>query len=122
MLGELSMRILVADEQSKVRFALGVLLGRQPGLEIVGEAADTGDLLVQTRASQPDLVLLHWGLQGSNGRDLLPALREACPGVSIIVLSAQPDLRQGALRAGADAFVSKCEPPECLLEAIRSVT
>ena len=53
------MRIRVADEQAKVRFALRVLLGQQTGLETVGETTSAGDLLALTRAARPDVVLLH---------------------------------------------------------------
>ena len=59
------MRILLADNQSKVRFALRALLEQQPGLTIVGEAAEAGDALLQVEAVRPDLVLLDWDLRGS---------------------------------------------------------
>lgn len=114
------MRILVADEQAKVRFALRVLLGQQTGLEIVGETTNAGDLVALTRAARPDVVLLHWSLQDLAGVDLLPALRRVLPDLCVIVLSARPEARRAALDAGADAFVSKVEPPELLLAAIRS--
>jgi CheY-like chemotaxis protein len=47
-------------------------------------------------------------------------LRELCPGLPVIVLSGQPEVRRTALAAGADAFVSKADPPEQLLAALRS--
>jgi DNA-binding NarL/FixJ family response regulator len=46
------------------------------------------------------------------------ALRHACPGLGIIVLSGRPEASRAALAAGADAFVSKGNPPEHLLSAI----
>ena len=58
------MQILLADNQPKVRFGLRVLLERQPGLQVVGEAADAKDLLAQVEADCPDLVLLDWELSG----------------------------------------------------------
>ena len=114
------MRILVADEQSKVRYALRVLLGQQPGVDIVGEAIDTDDLLTQARMSSPDLVLVHWGLRGSVGCDLVPALRQINHDLRVVALSARPEARCAALAAGADAFVFKADPPERLLAAIRA--
>jgi DNA-binding NarL/FixJ family response regulator len=116
------MRILVADEQSKVRFALRVLLGQQPGLEIVGEATDTEDLLAQARAASPDLVLLHWGLRGLVEADLVAALRQISSDLRVVALSARPEARSAALAAGVDAFVYKVDPPDRLLAAIRSVS
>ena len=112
------MQILLADNRPKVRFGLRVLLERQLGLKIVGEAADAEELLAQMEGGCPDLVLLDWGLPGLAKADLLPALRGACPGLFVIVLSGRTEARQAALDAGADAFVYKCDPPERLLAAI----
>jgi DNA-binding NarL/FixJ family response regulator len=112
------MRILLADNQPKVRFALRVFLERQAGFEIVGEMDNAEELMAQTEATCPDLVLLHWRLQGLAAVDLLPALRKVCPDLYVIALSGWPEARCAALAAGADAFVSKVDPPERLLAAI----
>jgi len=112
------MRILLADDQPKVRFALRVLLERQPGLEIVGEAADARDLLAQTETARPDLLLLGWELPDRARVGLLAALRKVCPDLAIVALSGRPEARRAALAAGADAFVSKTDLPERLLAAI----
>ena len=112
------MRILIADDQPKVRFALRVLLERQPGLKVIGEAVDATDLLTQTETNQPDLVLLGWELPGLAEGNALLALRQVCTGLSVVVLSCRPEARRSALAAGADAFVSKADPPEKLLVAI----
>ena len=112
------MRILLADPQAKVRFALRVLLERQPGFEVVGEAASVEDLLARTGAACPDVVLLDWNVAGPLANRLIPALRHNCPGVGVIVLSGRPEACRAALAAGADAFVSKGNPPEHLMAAI----
>ena len=114
------MRILLAESLPRVRFALRALLVEQPGLQIVGEATHGQDLLVQVEATCPDLVLLSWGLPGLAGADLLPALRSVCDELYVIVLSGRPEARQAILDAGANAFISKVEPPERLLAAIES--
>lgn len=112
------MRILVADGQPKVRFALRVLLARQAGCEIVGETENAEGLLTQAEATCPDLVLLGWELPGLVAEDSLAALRKIRPEIVVIALSGWPEARKAALNAGADAFVSKADPPERLLEAI----
>ena len=112
------MRIVVADYQYKVRFALRTLLSRQPGIEVTGEAATAEELLAQVIETQPDLVLLHWRLHESS-QDLVPALQRLCPGLRVIVLSARAEAGQEALVAGAEAFVCKMDPPDKLLAAIR---
>jgi DNA-binding NarL/FixJ family response regulator len=113
------MRILLADDQPRVRFALRALLDRQPGMEVVGEAMDGEGLLAQAKEACPDLVLFDWGLTRLAGIDLVSALREVCPNIVAVVISGRLRARQAALAAGADAFVSKADPPERLLAAIR---
>jgi DNA-binding NarL/FixJ family response regulator len=112
------MRVLLADDQSKVRAALRLLLEEELGLSVIGEAAEAEDLLAQVQAMQPDLMLLDWELPGLRTDDHLPALRRLCPCLKIIVLSGQPEARRAALAAGTDAFVSKGDPPERLLAAV----
>lgn len=112
------MRILLADGQPDVRFALRVLLERQPGLSIVGEVADVTDLLAQAEMAAPNLVLLSWELPGWAAKRSFIHLRRIRPDLSVIALSGRPEVRRAALDAGADAFVGKGEPPERLLEAI----
>lgn len=112
------MRVLLAEDQPKVRFALRVLLERQPGIHIVGEAVDADELLDQSREACPDLVLLAWGLPGQKMTDLIGALHSLCPRLAVVALSGRPEAQISALAAGADAFVSKGEPADHLLAAI----
>jgi len=111
------MRILLADAQSRVRFALRVLLERQPDMEVAGDSANAKELLALTQEACPDLVLLDWGLPGLT-EDLLDALREECPGMYVIALSGRPEAGRQALDSGADAFVCKCDSAQRLLAAI----
>jgi DNA-binding NarL/FixJ family response regulator len=115
------MRILLADGQAKVRFALRVLLEWQPGISVVGEAADAEDLLSQIATECPDLVLLAWELPGLVHFEALTSMRIACPDLLVLALSGRPEARRLALAAGADGFVSKSEPPEHLLSAIAAL-
>jgi DNA-binding NarL/FixJ family response regulator len=112
------MRVLLADGQPQVRLALSALLGQQPGLSVVGEAANAQTLLSQAAALRPDVLLVDWQLPPGRSDQLLPALREACPTTRVIALSARPEARLAALEAGVDAFVSKGDPPDQLLAAI----
>ena len=111
-------RILLADEEFNVRYGLRVLLEEQTHSQIVGEAADSEELMALVYAACPDLLLMSWGLPGRESADLLDALQRACKELYVIVLSGRPEARRAALDAGANAFVSKVEPPERLLAAI----
>ncbi len=112
------MRILIADDQSKVRFALRVTLERQPGFKTVSEAVDAADLMSQVRAMSPDLVLLDWELPGMGPEEILYDLRKVCQHLFVIALSGTEETREAALKAGVNAFVSKTDTPERLLSAI----
>lgn len=112
------MRILLADDQPKVKFALRVLLKQQPNLQVVGEASAREDLMNMLDAIRPDMVLLAWELPGLDMVGSVLALRQICPGLLIIALSGQPGARRASLGAGVDAFVSKGDPPDRLLTAI----
>jgi DNA-binding NarL/FixJ family response regulator len=112
------MRVLLADDQAKVRSALRLLLEHQPDVEILGEAVDTTGLLDWVKAACPDLVFFDWELPELPATALLPALRFHCPELRVIALSGRPEARKVALEAGADAFVSKGDPPDQMLMTI----
>jgi DNA-binding response OmpR family regulator len=88
---------------------------------VVGEAADSHELLTRLEATCPDLVLLDWDMPGGSGADLIPSPRQADCLPPIIVLGVRPESAPAALDAGADAFFCKCDGPKRLLTVIRSV-
>jgi len=112
------MRVLLADDQSKVRSALRLVLEQQPGVQVLGEAVDTTGLLDWMKTACPDVVLLDWELPGPPDDDVLSILHVRCPRLKVIALSGRPEARRAALVAGVDAFVSKGDPPERLLAAV----
>jgi len=115
------MRVILADDQAKVRSALRLLLEHQPGVEIMGEAVDTTGLLDWVKVVCPDLVLLDWELPGLPAAALLPLLQYYCPDMRLMILSSRPEVRREALEAGADAFMSKGDPPDRLLTAMEEL-
>jgi CBS domain-containing protein len=109
------MRVLLADHQPQVRSALRLLLEHELGIHRIDEVGDIQSLRAQIQATPPDLILLDWELPGLSSLDLFSVLRDCCPGLLVIALSVHGEARRMALAAGADAFVSKGESPECLL-------
>jgi DNA-binding NarL/FixJ family response regulator len=75
--------------------------------------------LDEAQAQHPDLILLEWELPGQPGEGLLAELGTLNDGSRVVVLSRQPEARQAALAAGAEAFVSKADAPDKLLAALR---
>lgn len=117
------LRVLLADDQAWLRSAVRLLLEQEPDIVIVGEAVDTSALKQLTDALRPDIVLLDWELPGlrraRGGRVVMDQLRRVLPKLQIIVLSGRPESLRTAAHAGATASVSKADPPEQLLTALR---
>ena len=119
--GNSDTRILVADNDARVRSALHTLLKQEQGGVIIRESADASGLAVQVREFKPDLVLLDWELPGRPAAALLFALHGLDYSPKVLVLSARPEAETDALTAGADAFVCKGDPPERLMDSFRSL-
>ena len=113
------MKVLIAESTSTVRYGLKAWLEEQPAVEIVGEAVHFKGLLHCIQIDCPDMVLLSWELFGQGGEMLIRSIRLICPDVKIVVLSSQPEIADRVLELGGDHFISKAEPPQCLLEVIR---
>jgi CheY-like chemotaxis protein len=116
------MRILIADDNPEVRSALKLLLEQEPLLAFVVEAHNTEGFLSILNDRCPAVVLLDWELPGLPQNDVFTTLRAYCPDMKVIAMSSQFEARQAALAAGADAFVSKAEPPEKILAALHALT
>ena len=115
------MHIVLADDDNDVRQALICLLEDECDLQLTSEAKNADELLRLLTGTCSDLVLLDWELPGLDGCDLLAQIREICPTVKVIALSAYPEACEQAASAGVQWFVSKGDPPERLLTAIRSL-
>ncbi len=114
-----AVRILVADSRHDVRSALRLLLEQDGGTMVTAEATRVDDLIEQARLTCPDVIILDCDLPGLQAEDVLRELRSICPGVRVVAMCARSEVRQAALSAGADAFVSKADPPPALVSAIR---
>ena len=112
------MKIVLADDQADVRSALRIVIEQETEFDVVGEAEEPGKLLAQVQKEKPEMVLLDWELSPSGMADLIAVLKRLCPGVKIVALSGRPEARRAAMMAEADAFVSKGDPPERLLEVL----
>jgi DNA-binding NarL/FixJ family response regulator len=127
-------RILVADDQWEVCSALQLLLSHEAGMLILGQVRDAQELLNSLEQTSPDLVLLDWELPGlqTPGTQPFPKqnqaqqltiadLRDKFPEVKLVALSCRPEARAEALAGKTDAFVSKVDPPEVLIETLNSL-
>jgi DNA-binding NarL/FixJ family response regulator len=119
--GPMNLRILIAGSRALTRSALRLLLQEARGFEVVGEAADSEELLAQVQTRHPNVVLLEWGLPGQPALELLPALRGRDGRPAVIVLSARPELEQKVREAGAHALFNLGEPPRRLLATLQAI-
>lgn len=114
-------RILVADNDARVRSALQTLLHQESEHIQMRESGDLDSLATQIREFRPDLLLLDWELPGRPAAALLLALHQLDYRPSVIVLSTRPELEQDARSVGADGFVCKGDSPDRLLQVFRSL-
>jgi DNA-binding NarL/FixJ family response regulator len=117
-------RILLADDHNIMRRGLRLLLERQPGFEVVGEAADGRQAVERAEAMRPDVVVLDIAMPNLSGIDAAQQINASLPHAAIIILSMHSDegyvLR--ALKAGARGYVLKDSAENDLIETIRAVS
>jgi DNA-binding NarL/FixJ family response regulator len=119
-----TIRILLADDHEMVRAGFRIILGAQPDIEIVGEAASGAAAVEAARALNPDVVCMDVQMPGMDGLEATrliaaePALHGA---VLILTTFDRDDYLFSALQAGASGFLLKNSTPEKLVEAVRVV-
>ncbi|TBO54645.1 response regulator transcription factor [Streptomyces kasugaensis] len=116
-------RLLLAEDQSMVREALAALLGLEPDLEVVAQAARGDEVLAAARAQAVDVALLDIEMPGMSGLDAAAVLRDEFPGMKVVILTTfgRPGYLRRAMEAGADAFLVKDAPAARLADAVRRV-
>jgi len=117
-------RILLADDHTILRTGLKLVLSRQPGFEVVGEAGDGRQALALAESLAPDVAVLDIGMPNLNGIEAARQIREKLPQTAVVILSMHSDegyvLR--ALKAGARAYLLKDSAEADLINAIKVVT
>jgi DNA-binding NarL/FixJ family response regulator len=106
-----------------VREALCEVLSKEPDIEVVGQAGQAGEALMQVASLTPDVIVLDIRLPDLNGIEVAARLRDAGVKSKIVALSAFSDKRfvMAMLRAGASAYVTKSAAGTELVRAIRAV-
>ncbi len=116
-------RILIADDHAIMREGLRALISTEPGMEVVGEAADGVEAVLQARSLRPDVILMDLGMPRKDGLAAIGDIKQENHGARILVLTSflEDDKVFPALKAGALGYLLKDTSPQDLLQAIRQV-
>jgi DNA-binding NarL/FixJ family response regulator len=119
----MTIRLIVVDDDPLVRAGLSLMLGGAENLEIVGEAADGGEVPALVERVAPDVVLMDLRMPGVDGLTATARLRARPGAPEVLVLTTFHADEQvlSALRAGAAGFLLKDTPPAEIVTAVRRV-
>jgi DNA-binding NarL/FixJ family response regulator len=116
-------RVLCVDDHPLLRQGIAALVGAQPDMLLVAQAASGQDGVREFREKRPDVTLLDLRLPDMSGVDVLAAIRAEFPEARVVMLTTfEGDVEmQRALAAGARGYLLKTMPPGELVDAIRQV-
>ena len=105
------LRIVIADDSAIMRDYIRQSLSKVPGLIAVGEAADGAQAFWLYHQMEPNVLVLDLNMPGTNGLEVLKAIRKIDNETVIIIFSADPEMefRDACLRAGANCYLDKAE-------------
>lgn len=114
-------KILLVDDHRMMREGVRRVLNEQPDLRVLGEANSYAQAREQMLASLSDVVVMDIHLPGENGIEISADILREFPKTKIVILSADADLAtvQHALSVGISGYVTKNDPPEDVVRAIR---
>jgi DNA-binding NarL/FixJ family response regulator len=121
--GRRKARILIVDDHPLIRSGVVELVGRQPDMEVCGEAERGREGIGAARTLHPDIIVVDLTLGDMDGLDLIRSIRKEHARVGILVLSNSEETiyAERALRAGANGYVMKHEHLQVVLGALRRV-
>jgi DNA-binding NarL/FixJ family response regulator len=116
--------VLICDDSPQLRMLLSRIIGQVPALQVVGEAADGREAIIEATRLQPDVILLDLSMPVLSGLDALPDLRRVAPSSKIIILSGLPaaTVSDRALALGAHHYIEKGAGAEAIIAAIHEAT
>jgi two-component system, NarL family, response regulator NreC len=117
------MRILVVDDDERVRNGVIKILRSKQNWEVCGDAKDGNDAIRKARELRPDVILLDISMPGMNGLEVARALRQELADAKILILSQHDpaSLLPSAIQAGANGCVDKSRLATDLLSNIESI-
>ncbi len=119
----MSIRVLIAEDQTMVRGALSALLSLEEDIEIVAEVSRGDEVIPAALDSLPDVALLDIEMPGGDGLSAAAALKESLPSCRVLILTVfgRAGYLKRAMEGGAVGFLLKDAPASELASAIRRV-
>ncbi|KJQ52739.1 response regulator transcription factor [Microbacterium sp. SA39] len=116
-----SIRIVLADDEQLLRYALGALLALDGAITVVGEAADGAEAVAAVLRERPDVLVIDLEMPETDGLHAVEAILRDAPEQKILMLTrhARPGVLRRALKAGVRGFMSKSADPELIGDVIR---
>ncbi len=116
-------RVFLVDDHPVVREGLTALIDCEPDLHVCGAASSAEEALPAIRRLRPRVAIVDLSLDGRSGLELVAALRSACPGVAVLVLSVHDELlfAERCLQAGARGYLMKEQTIGEILAAVRQL-
>lgn len=114
------MKIMLADHHPQALWALKTMLLEKPLFEVIGDATDAYKLLNLVMENPPDLVLMDLELPGMSNANLINELHKVKSKPIVVVMGSSSAYGEMIIKAGADAYVSKTDPPERMLEVMQN--
>jgi DNA-binding NarL/FixJ family response regulator len=120
---EAPLRLLIADDQPLIRRGLALMLAAEPGIEVVGQAADGVEAVEQAQRLAPDVVIMDLQMPRASGVVATREITARQPATRVVVLTTfdHDDLVFDAIRAGAQAYLLKDATEAEVLETVRAV-
>jgi DNA-binding NarL/FixJ family response regulator len=116
-----AIRIVLVDDHQVVREGLRRMLELEPDMEIVGEAAESKELLTQVELLSPEIILMDIKLPEVDGIELTRQVKQKQPSCNVIMLTLYDEYLTQAIGAGATGYLLKDIKREELVKAIRTV-
>ena len=118
--GDTPAGVLICDDNDAIRRLLTTIVAGDPGLRVVGEAADGNEAIIEALALHPDVILLDLAMPRRSGLEALPELRRVAPEARIVVLSGFTSANVAAevVALGAASYVEKGADPAAIVAAI----
>ena len=116
-------KIIITDDQNLFREGLSMILGKDPAIDIIGEAVHGQDLINQLAHLQPDVILLDYTMPKLDGFEAFKIIQQQYPTIKVLILTMHFDesLMVFLMEQGVHGYLLKDEESDVVISAIKTV-